>query len=391
MGCCSHSKLKPQENNTTIVNLPEINLSYDEPLDITEKKITIVISEVKFTKVFDRITNFPCFGLMKVRDEIGECCLEVGDLWSYVQEISPAKMLSVQIQSNAEEVQIEFYSVVEGKEVEIGSGVLDLDAFDLSFKGIAPLYYRSLKSLFLNLEITIGPDPAEELILSFSSPSDSKSKTLFLPCRDYPLDMHKYFTPNFSDEKWHSQPDTTHFEVLDIIKHPKTQYNDLIEYLMMSSPEYIYHTLDRLIYFSSQTIYASKIILEKHSRLKEILQMFSQDKLIVSKTLSVIFECAKSLENKPSDLCPLIDSDLIMILLELQHTRKTSSILLEVVLKYLMIMKDKNISLEISRCILLTCKDHVKKHRFSEIFSVVLQIIFTIIQNCPTKDHVFCI
>jgi hypothetical protein len=203
--------------------------------------------------------------------------------------------------------------------------------------------------------------------------------------------MHKYFTPNFSDEKWHSQPDTTHFEVLDIIKHPKTQYNDLIEYLMMSSPEYIYHTLDRLIYFSSQTIYASKIILEKHSRLKEILQIFSQDKLIVSKTLSVIFECAKSLENKPSELCPLIDSDLIMILLELQHTRKISSILLEVVLKYLMVVKDKNISLEISKSILFTCKNHVKKHRFSEIFSVVLQIIFTIIQNCPTKDHVFCI
>ena len=80
MGCCSSNRPKPDASSFKTNNLPEILLSFDEVPESTYKNLTFVISEIKLTKVFEKITSFPCTLkiIIKTHDKI--FVNEVGDV-----------------------------------------------------------------------------------------------------------------------------------------------------------------------------------------------------------------------------------------------------------------------------------------------------------------------
>ena len=394
-GCCSSNRSKQDLSAFKTVNLPEIFVSFDESSKSSYIDVIFIISEIKLTKVFEKITTFPCSISIFIETDISKVKSDIGDIWNYVHELKTPKRVCLRMTEINEKVTLNILCTVEDTDIEIGSTVLDIYAIENQFKGILTLTYRCLKSVFISSEIRIGDEPLEEMSLSFASPTTERSKSLYFPCIDYPVDLKTYFTPNFSNEKWNSGHITQREGSVDtiyILKNPKTQYNELKEYLLCSHPEIIYYTLERLRYFASQTVYASKIIQDVGIRIKEILISFSIDKLILNKCLWVLFELSKCLEANVIELMPLFDENLIKSLLNILNDQQIASLSLELIYKALVIVKFKD-SVTYKQTalwmqILEKCKEYSRNYNYAEINSEIIAIVFAMISSINSSDSV---
>lgn len=392
MGCCTSHKLKDENIAFRTEKLPEFLLSFDEtPMKI----LTFSISEFKLTKVFERITEFPCACTLFISTDTVKAILDLGDIWNFVNEFIVPKVVTLKLPENCEEIRISLCCLIENLQVEIGFVDLDLSAIENYFKGIVSLMYRCLNSVFLTGEIHLTTEPYEELAISFSSPALEKKRSIYFPSCEYPVDIKKYFTPNFSAEKWASkgsvQKEPTS-DTIDYIKNLKTSYNELQNYLSSTHPDQIYYTLDRFLYFASQSVYASKIIEAKSARIKEIFQNFSSDKLIVQKNLWVVFELSRCLEGNIAELLPLYDADLIASILPVVHKRQIASLSIEIFARVISIGKLASLVIEIQSIfypqVIATCIKYASLYNYAEICSGTIGIFFLMIQSANSSDIV---
>ena len=339
MGCCSSQRPKPNLPEFTTVNLPEIQISMDDSSLALPLHLTLIISEIKLTKLIEKIASFPCALSLQITSKNSTLNYELGDIWNYVHEFSSPTIINLSKTDPFQDILLSLICSIENTENEIGFSLLELCAIDTHFKGILGFTYRCLNSAFLYIELHLSTEPYEELALSFSSPTVDKYKSQYFPSRDYPAESKKYFTPNFSIERWNSLQKESVYDIVEKIKNPKTQYCELEEFLMCAQDEYVYHTLERLRYFASQSTYASRIIEGRCQRIKEIFRIFANDKLIIKKNLWVVFELARCLEGKAVELVALLDDEILECILKVRHDRIIASLCIEIILKVLLLGK----------------------------------------------------
>jgi hypothetical protein len=344
MGCCAS---KRQKNNSGLFQgntLPELSLSA-EASDLSIKTLKISITEVKFTKMLEKITSFPCNVYASLSNSCYTSEIEVGDAWGYVNTYKKSKDAVITLPESCEEVYLSVYSYINSVKLEIGSTTLDICAFDMSFKGIIKLYYRCLYSVFITCEVQLGVEPEEDLSLSFSYPVLDPLKSRYFPSREYPIDTKKYFTPNFCADLPGPKTEESKeadYSLIDCIKSSKTSYGELLEYLGSPHPAVIFYTLDRLKYFASQSGYASKL-LQESKKFQSILKAYSQDKLIVTKCLWVVFELIKSFPENSNQAAAFFDKDFVDTIISVYHDEQISSLVVEILLKCLYTNKKTNI------------------------------------------------
>jgi hypothetical protein len=297
------------------------------------------IFDIKLLKYLEKITSFPCSTRLKIN--YGDY-LELGDIWDLVHEFSPPKTLNITISNDCSELNLSCLIQIEEETIEFGSVTLGLLEIENYFKGIISLSYRGLKSVFLQVELSPEQDSNEEPLNS-SFPLIGKSKSQFFPKRDYPIDLKKYYTPNFL-----AQPslsiDKTGPEILDKLKSSKIQFEELSELLSSKSSELIYYTLNHLIFFASQSSFASRLLTESKEKLIEILQTFPNDSLLIETYLEVVFDCLKSLDLNSSEVSNFLTEAYSKLLTTVKSGRKSRVFCMEVLIKYLQLAQDNPVN-----------------------------------------------
>ena len=235
--------------------------------------------------------------------------------------------------------------MVSDEYLEIGSTSIELQEIEDSFQGIICLSYRGLKSVFIQVKLTLDSEEKaeieanEDLSLSSSFKILDKKKSGYFPMKTYPIDMKKYYTPSFLNEK--ACLDLDLIGVLDRLKDPKMRFEEIEEVLDLDCAEVLYYALGRLEFYAGQSSYAKRILLDGKERFHAVFRNHGHDPLVVEVALRVMFECSRTLEVRSQELRLFHTSDLIESMIQAVDSQKICVYSMEIITKYLQTSQSK--------------------------------------------------
>ena len=338
MGCCNTNRLKCQPPTPSLSILPELELSTSPQ----GKSFTFSILDLKFSKALEKISTFP-FTTSLILNQ--SSTLSLGDIWSLTTELSPPKSIKFSLPSNSTALDLSFLIMVSDEYLEIGSTSIELQEIEDSFQGIICLSYRGLKSVFIQVKLTLDSEEKaeieanEDLSLSSSFKILDKKKSGYFPMKTYPIDMKKYYTPSFLNEK--ACLDLDLIGVLDRLKDPKMRFEEIEEVLDLDCAEVLYYALGRLEFYAGQSSYAKRILLDGKERFHAVFRNHGHDPLVVEVALRVMFECSRTLEVRSQELRLFHTSDLIESMIQAVDSQKICVYSMEIITKYLQTSQSK--------------------------------------------------
>ena len=338
MGCCTTNRPKPQPATPSSSLLPELELSPSNQ----SKSFTLSIQDLKFSKSLEKVSSFPFTTYLKLNNLSP---IPLGDIWGLITELSPSRSSKFSLPANSSNLALSFLLTISEEYLEIGSTSIDLQEIEDFFQGTICLTYRGLKSIFIQVKLTLDSETKteiedyEDLSLSTSFKIIEKKKSSYFPIKTYPIDMKKYYTPNFLQEK--TCLDLDIIQVLDRLKDPKLQFEDIEEILALDCAEVLYYALNRLEFYAGQSNYARRMLVDNKEKFYAVFRNYCYDCLVVETALQVIFEGSRTLDGRCEELRLFYTSDFIESMIKSVDSQKICVYSMEIIIKYLQTSQTK--------------------------------------------------
>ena len=279
MGCCS------ARQKAEIPQIFEENCI--ESISQNQESFKITIQEIHLTRFYEKIVKAPQEYFISITTSSEEHKLPSVNIEGL--HYSYENSAEVIIKSYNSSVTFSLCVNKFSHTTIIGTAIIDLDIFKTykQFKGSIPVMYRCIKTGTIGLEISKFSLDNDYMTLSEQSRSLAGN---FFPSKDYPSQYTSVFSPTPKFNTYVSaEPHNINAGIVEKIKLLKKKivnFEFLIENLEENSPDIIYYTCDRLLFFACQSNYSNQI---KISTILNFLSKYCADKLICLKALWLLY------------------------------------------------------------------------------------------------------